>query len=109
MSSSWDDRKKALEEDYFRRKEQEALEKLRAAHAAEQQTAGEMSAAATATLQCPKCDGTLTEETFEEVQIDRCSKCNGVWLDAGELERLTQREEAGGGGFFGRLWKSSNQ
>ncbi len=109
MSGSWDDRKKALEEDYFRRKEQEALEKLRAAKAAEQQAAGETPAtAATAALACPKCDGTLIEESFEEVQIDRCSKCNGVWLDAGELERLTQREE-GGGGWLGRFWKSSNQ
>ncbi len=105
MSSSWDDRKKALEEDYFRRKEQEALEKLRAAKAAEQQAAGETAATVTATLQCPKCDGTLTEESFEEVLIDRCSKCNGVWLDAGELERLTQRGE--GGGWLGRLWQKN--
>ena len=98
MSDAWDDRKKALEEDYFRRKEQETIEKMRAQMAAEQQQAA-------ATLKCPKCDGTLSELTFEEVQIDRCNKCNGVWLDAGELERLTKRE--GGGGWLSRLWGSS--
>ena len=98
MSDAWDDRKKALEEDYFRRKEQETIEKMRAQMAAEQQAA--------ATLQCPKCDGTLTELTFEDVQIDRCNKCNGVWLDAGELERLT-KSEGGGGGWLSRLWGSS--
>jgi hypothetical protein len=97
MSDAWDDRKKALEEDYFRRKEQETIEKLRAQMAAEQQVAA-------TTLQCPKCDGTLTELTFEDVQIDRCNKCNGVWLDAGELERLTKSE---GGGWLSRLWGSS--
>ena len=99
MSDAWDDRKKAMEEDYFRRKEQETIEKLRAQMTAEQQ-AKEAEAAA---LQCPRCDGKLVEITFEEVQIDRCKKCNGVWLDAGELERLTKRE---GAGWLSRLWGS---
>ena len=35
MPDTWDDRKRALEEDYFRRKEQEAIEKLRAKREAE--------------------------------------------------------------------------
>lgn len=96
MSDAWDDRKKAMEEDYFRRKEQETIEKLRAQMTAEQQ-AKEAGAAA---LQCPRCDGRLVEITFEQVQVDRCDKCGGVWLDAGELESLTKRE---GGGWFSRL------
>lgn len=93
MSDSWDDRKKALEEDYFRRKEQEAIEKQRQKREADQARAN--------AIQCPKCDGTLLEITHEDVQIDRCDKCNGVWLDAGELERLTEREEDAG--WLGRL------
>ena len=100
MSDAWDDRKKALEEDYFRRREQEAIERLRAQRAAEEQAAqAELSA-----LKCPRCEGTLEEITYEEVLIDRCTKCGGVWLDAGELEHLTERE--GGGGALGRWWKS---
>ena len=81
MSDAWDDRKKALEEDYFRRKELEAIEKLRAQRMAEEQA--QQSAASA--LQCPRCDGTLEEITYEEVLIDRCNKCGGVWLDPGEL------------------------
>jgi Zn-finger nucleic acid-binding protein len=100
MSDAWDDRKKALEEDYFRRKEQEAIEKLRAQRMAEEQA--QQSAAPA--LQCPRCDGTLEEITYEEVLIDRCNKCGGVWLDAGELEHLTVQDE--GGGVLGRWWKS---
>lgn len=88
MSQSWDDRKRALEEDYFRKKEQEAIEKLR------QQR--EADAARAAALSCPKCDGKLAEMKVEDVLIDRCDKCNGVWLDAGELERLTTREPSEG-------------
>jgi uncharacterized protein len=100
MSNPLDDRKKALEEDYFRRKEQEAIEKLRAKMKAEEQTKAEEAAL----LQCPRCDGRLIETTIEEVKIDRCSKCMGIWLDAGELEQLTRRES---GGWFSRLWDSS--
>ncbi len=89
MPDTWDDRKRALEEDYFRRKEQEAIEKLRAKREAERQ----QREAAGVSLKCPKCDGTLAELTYEDVVIDRCTACNGVWLDAGELELLTAREE----------------
>ncbi len=102
MSSSWDDRKKALEEDYFRRKEQEAIERMRARRAAEEQ--GEQ--AQVSAMQCPRCDGTLEELVYEGVLIDRCNKCSGVWLDAGELDLLTQEEASGGGGVLGRWWKS---
>jgi hypothetical protein len=99
MSDAWDDRKKAMEEDYFRRKEQETIEKMRAQMTAEQQA----KEAEAATLPCPRCDGRLLEITFEDVQVDRCNKCGGVWLDAGELESLTRRE---GGGWLSRLWGS---
>ena len=96
MSDVWDDRKKALEEEYFRKKDQEALEKLRAKRVA-------LDAEGSA-LHCPKCDGRLFEINHEGVLIDRCNKCNGVWLDAGELERLTKHEDRGG--WLGRLWGS---
>ncbi len=91
MSEAWDDRKKALENEHFRRKEQEALEKLRERMEAESGA----QAKAAAALKCPKCDGTLEAVSFENVQIDRCNKCQGVWLDAGELEQLRKREESG--------------
>ena len=92
MTDTWDERKRALEEDYFRRKEQEAIDRMRAKRAAEGGAAG---------LQCPKCDGTLMEIDYDVVKIDRCEKCNGLWLDAGELEQLTRQED--GGGFMNRL------
>lgn len=97
MSDIFDDRKKALEEEYFRRQEREAIEKLRAKMSAEEQA----KVAESAQLQCPKCDGVLQAVTFEGVEIDVCDKCGGVWLDANELETLTKREE---GGWFGRIF-----
>ena len=95
--SSGDD--KRLENEYFRKKEQELIEKLRAKRAVLEQAAAPAAAAA---LNCPKCDGSLVEISFEEVQIDRCNKCHGVWLDPGELERLTGQES----GWLSGFWKS---
>jgi hypothetical protein len=96
MTEAWNDRKKALEEDYFRKKEQEAIEKLRAKRAAAE--------GGSAVPKCPKCDGALMEISYDEVEIDRCTQCGGVWLDPGELERLTRQTDSGG--FIGRLFKS---
>lgn len=100
MSDAFDDRRKGLEEEYFHRKNQEAIEKLRA----QMKASAAAKAAATAAMQCPRCDGTLTETKVDDVSIDRCDKCGGVWLDSGELEQLTTRAS---GSFFGRLWGTS--
>jgi Zn-finger nucleic acid-binding protein len=87
-----DDRRKALEEDYFNRKNKEALDRLREARREEARARGEE----TATMQCPRCDGRLHEVTYEDVRIDRCDKCHGIWLDAGELEQIVSEEDAPG-------------
>lgn len=96
MSNPMDERRRGLEEEYFRRKDQEAIEKLRE----KMKVAEEAKAAGTSSMQCPRCDGSLTESKFEEVSIDTCDKCGGVWLDSGELEQLTRKES---GGWFRRL------
>ena len=99
MSNPLDDSRKSLEEEYFHRKNQEALEKLRE----KMKDADEARAAGISSMKCPRCDGNLNETKFEEVAIDTCDKCGGVWLDSGELEQLTRKET---GGWFGRLWRS---
>ena len=99
MSNPMDERRKGLEEEYFHRKNQEAIEKLRA----KMKVAEEAKAAGTSSMQCPRCDGNLKESKFEEVLIDTCDKCGGVWLDSGELEQLTKKDTSG---WFGRYWFS---
>jgi len=100
MSKGMDERRRGLEEDYFRKKDQEAIEKLRE----KMKVAEEAKAAGTSSMRCPRCDGSLAESKFEEVFIDTCDKCGGVWLDSGELEQLTRKE---GGGWFKRLLGST--
>ena len=99
MTDIFDERRKGLEEEYFHRKNKEAIERLRAKIAVSEQA----KAAGASSMRCPRCDGVLKQSKFEEVKIDVCDKCGGVWLDSGEFEQLTGKE---GGGWFGRFWKS---
>ena len=96
MANGMDDRRKGMEEEYFHRKNQEAIEKLRA----KMKVAEEAKATGISTMQCPRCDGSLNESKIEDVTIDTCDKCGGVWLDSGELQQLTKKT----GGWFQRLW-----
>jgi hypothetical protein len=99
MPDALDDRRRGLEEEYFRRKNQEAIEKLRE----KIRIAQEAKAAGSSSMNCPRCGGALIESEFEGVLIDSCEKCGGVWLDSGELEQLTKRDTDG---WFSRLWFS---
>jgi uncharacterized protein len=41
---------------------------------------------------CPETDLVMTER--QGVEIDYCSKCRGVWLDRGELDKIIERSVA---------------
>lgn len=42
-------------------------------------------------MNCPVCDNVRMREVEKEnVMIDVCPDCKGVWLDRGELEKITQ-------------------
>ena len=102
MANGMDDRRKSLEEEYFHRKNQEAIEKLRE----KMKVAEDAKAAGISSMKCPRCDGNLKESDFEGVMIDTCDKCSGVWLDAGEFGQLVQKE--GKSGWFSRFWNAQD-
>ncbi len=93
MSIELEDRGRALENEYFRRKEQELIEKMKAKLGSENAQPTEMK--------CPKCDGNLVESNYENVKIDVCENCSGVWLDAGELAQIVDKDE--NKGWFSRF------
>jgi phage FluMu protein Com len=73
MTDSWDERKKALEEEYFRRQDREAVDRMKRA----------------ACLgRCPKCGELLQAATFHDVPLDQCPGCRGIWLGLKDLEAL---------------------
>ena len=42
-------------------------------------------------MQCPKCDELMEQVTCNQVVIDRCLGCRGLWFDNGEAESLSDR------------------
>jgi hypothetical protein len=42
-------------------------------------------------MKCPKCGTLLNEVTKAGVLIDMCDRCLGIWLERGELEKITTR------------------
>ena len=49
---------------------------------------------------CLVCAIPMEKTTVQNVLIDRCPTCQGVWLDGGELELLQKAMQSGGDGDF---------
>ena len=41
-------------------------------------------------MKCPKCRNQIDEVQCEDVTIDRCVSCQGMWFDKGEAEALSK-------------------
>ncbi len=98
MADKWDERKKALEDEYFVKKEKELIEKLKG----KQREAATRASKEMCHMRCPKCGESLKERSFQKVLIDQCTGCGGIWLDAGELEEVAGRES---GSWLSKLWQ----
>jgi Zn-finger nucleic acid-binding protein len=49
-------------------------------------------------MKCPVCpDSNLLMTERQNVEIDYCPQCRGVWLDRGELDKLIERSTIGAG------------
>ncbi len=46
-------------------------------------------------MRCPKCGMELIEIDYKNIKIDKCSDCEGIWFDAGELETIMKLEKTG--------------
>ena len=46
-------------------------------------------------LVCPRCGGLMDLEFADDIEVDVCLTCNGVWLDAGELHELKEKSKKG--------------
>lgn len=52
-------------------------------------------------MRCPKCGMDLIEIDYKGIKVDKCSECEGIWLDAGELEAVSKMEKTGLDKLFG--------
>ena len=79
------------ENEYFARQDAEWLKAQRAKLDAQRAT----NDSNTTGMRCPRCKGELRERMFHNVRIDVCTKCHGVWLDAGEMHMLAHVQPEG--------------
>ena len=100
MADKWEERKKAQEDEYFVKKERELVAKLKAKLEAETKD----TAKKTAPMTCPKCGESLKARSLQKIEIDQCTGCGGIWLDAGELESVAEKE---GGSWLGKFWQKN--
>jgi hypothetical protein len=52
-------------------------------------------------MKCPKCGMELIAIDYKGIEVDKCSECEGIWLDAGELEAVSKLEKSGIDKLFG--------
>jgi len=70
------ERRKKLEEEKHKKLAEEEKKRLRELHF----------------MRCPKCGMELIEIDYREIKLDKCSECEGIWLDTGELEIISKYE-----------------
>ncbi|MCX8118975.1 MAG: zf-TFIIB domain-containing protein [Desulfobacterota bacterium] len=72
------ERKKKIEEEKHKKMAEQEKQRLRELHY----------------MRCPKCGMELIEIDYKNIKVDKCSECEGVWLDAGELEAVSKLEKS---------------
>ena len=79
------------EDEYFARQEYEKLRALAEKKKAEMADEDAEKLKELHWMHCPKCGHGLLTVALHGVEVDQCPHCNGLWLDAGELEQVTER------------------
>ncbi len=92
------DRPSKPEDEYFAREEVEKKRKLALKQQQETESREREELKRLHWMKCPKCGMDLQTIHRGEVEIDTCFNCQGIWLDAGELETILKAgsEQSGG-------------
>jgi uncharacterized protein len=84
----------------FERRQKEEVEKRKQLEKKEKEKLKELHY-----MHCPKCGMQLIEINYKGIAIDKCSSCEGVWLDEGELEAISDMEQGAFVKLFGAFKK----
>ncbi len=105
---AWDTEeiRKGRENDWFRQNEEkliEAARKKRETLEKERQSAEAEERRRRHWHKCPKCGSDMNVEKVSGIEIEKCSFCEGIFFDRGELEELLLKQEGHRRGFFRKL------
>jgi uncharacterized ferredoxin-like protein len=78
------------EDEYFVKQDAELLKQMRAKLDAERAKADRTQTS----MKCPRCGASLQEKQYHHAVVDVCPNCNGMWLDAGEIEIIGKSFQA---------------
>jgi len=81
------------EEEYFARLELERKEKIEAEKHKRMAEEEKNELKELHYMRCPKCGLELKEVDYRGINVDKCFSCDGVWLDAGEMDALSKFEK----------------
>ncbi|MCZ6627402.1 MAG: zf-TFIIB domain-containing protein [SAR324 cluster bacterium] len=84
------------EEDYFYRRNRELLEKRRKELDANRGDEEKSERRSAHWMKCPKCGADMEEISLSNILVDKCTECEGIFFDHGELETLLESQEQGG-------------
>ena len=97
-----DERSRKREDDWFLQNEKKLLEDARKAREkreaerrAQETQEQRRELKALHWMKCPKCGHEMKTETLEGIEIDRCTFCEGFFVDAGELDQLFLKKGVG--------------
>lgn len=101
---------KKTEDEWFVRHEREMLEGLKRERLRREQEMAELMKQEEAKkkkdlhwMKCPKCGSDLAEQKIQDVIIDKCTFCEGVFLDRYELDELMMKHDKDQQSFLGRV------
>jgi transcription initiation factor IIE alpha subunit len=92
------------EDEYFMKLDQERLSKMRSSLDKQREEEFKLHRKDTHWMKCPKCGHDLEEVNYQNVMVDRCPDCKGIWLDHGELELLEKGEAKVTTGFLKKVF-----
>ena len=86
---------RANEDSYFAVKEHELVSDMKTEHRKVEAARREAQMAS-----CPKCSGKFAQYRFMGFDLERCEKCEGIWLNKGELAGILRQQARGPIGAF---------
>ena len=81
----------SAEDEYFAREDVEKKRKLAFQQAEVVSTQQREELKALHHMKCPKCGFDLHPVKSEDMTVDTCFNCQGVWIDAAEMAELKRR------------------
>jgi Transcription factor zinc-finger len=102
---------KKTEDEWFVRHESEMLEGLKRERVRREKEMAELMKQEEARkrkelhwMKCPKCGSDLKEEDVTGITIDKCTFCEGIFLDRNELDELLLKRDHEKQSFLGRVF-----